>query len=89
MMRQWAVRELSYQAPSLERIFASIALGEEGALAAAPKPASTAPSSPAAPQVSGGLQLDVSEAGAAPAAEDPKSSTARTLNPFENFGGGA
>ena len=88
MMRQWAVRELSYEAPSLERIFASIALGEEGTPAAAPKPASAAPSAPAAPSESGGLQLDVSEASAAPAAEQPKPS-ARTLNPFENFGGGA
>ena len=95
MMRQWAVRELSYQAPSLERIFASIALGESVELApgdaargqetagAEPTAAGSGDETPGAT-----LQLEVNAPDGAAGAADTKPST-RTLNPFENFGGGA
>ena len=80
----WAIRELSWRRPSLERIFASIALELDG-LVDTPGSAVAEPSGPAPDaQV---FQLDGSlgaSSGSSLPVEQP--SPTKSLNPFENFG---
>ncbi len=76
----WAIRELSWRRPSLERIFASIALELDGLVddraAVADDPAGPAPEAQM-------FQLDGSISG--PIAVDQPAPT-KSLNPFESFG---
>jgi len=80
-IKGWAVRELSYQQPTLEQVFARIAVGS-AAEASLPDRSDTAPAS-AAPASDEGLLM-----GALPMAqaEDPASDSERqiySLNPFD------
>jgi len=81
MAKQWALRELSWERPSLERLFASLVLGEASATSVprtvAPTAAPTAAPEPTSP-ISTGLELSVS--GGAPTSAP---SAAPMLNPFE------
>ncbi|MEZ5980358.1 MAG: ABC transporter ATP-binding protein [Planctomycetota bacterium] len=95
----FALRELSWQRPSLESLFAALVLGEEPAL----RPPASAPSEPArddsATPPSGGLLQLAPEPTASPsapkdapapapaAAPKPPAGPPRTLNPFERGGG--
>lgn len=92
MARSWALRELTWERPSLEGLFASLVLGEERGASESGTNAttSTAPATPAAAEVklSGGLELAVEqpqESGDAPAAASPTTTAPATgmLNPFE------
>lgn len=81
-MKGWALRELSYQEPSLEQIFGKIAVGSEGETVSSPQ---AAPRPPAADEnipveVSGLGQLEV----APPAVEDEQpEKVLYSLNPFD------
>ena len=81
--RGWALRELSWRRPTLEELFARIALQLEETPTQRPAPAAPPPS--AAPEASPGA-LPLAPSGAAPPSGAP---SAPTLNPFENFGGAA
>lgn len=78
--RGWALRELSWQRPTLEQMFSRVALGiTESDTGGAPAPAVAAP--PADVPVSSGLmQLGVADPAPAPASE-PK--VVYNLNPFD------
>jgi ABC-2 type transport system ATP-binding protein len=81
-MKGWALRELSYQEPSLEQVFAKIAVGSEGEHIApppvAPKPPSVDESAPV--DVSGLGQLPVS---APPLEREEPEKVLYSLNPFD------
>jgi len=71
--KRWAIRELSWQRPSLEQLFARIALDLPG------EPESVEPASGIAPAASASVQLEVSaQLASKPAAQ------VRPLSPFEN-----
>jgi ABC-2 type transport system ATP-binding protein len=81
--RGWALRELSFRRPTLEELFARIALGERGAVV--PPAAAAAPPSPAGP-ASEHVALELAfPAQALPpqAAPAPAKKPVYNLNPFE------
>ena len=77
-VRGWALRELSWRAPTLEQIFARIALGHEEPSAPAAAPAAIH----AAPQ-SVEVQFGSAPLAAPPAAAPPAARTIYSLNPFD------
>ncbi len=76
----WALRELSWQRPTLEQLFARIALElDETPVATANSTAAPeTPKSPDAPAVTSGLELSDSP--------EVRSSSMKVLSPFENSG---
>jgi len=84
--RGWALRELSWRAPTLERIFARIALGVEGTEPPASGPAAGAPAAPAsAPSAGEGALRVLPDAPAGSPA--PAARVQYNLNPFEGGAG--
>lgn len=89
LMKGWALRELSWDRPNLETLFARLVLGEENLEVAASSDAAASAPAPApqqAPQSDGLLQLSGSPGGSpvpsAPA-EAPETKTIYSLNPFD------
>ncbi|MCC6406223.1 MAG: ABC transporter ATP-binding protein [Planctomycetes bacterium] len=96
--KSWAVRELSWSRPTLEELFARIALDLEGEPRAARAPdASAVPSSPSAssaPNASSPVKFELPLAGAAAAPGSTGTAAAKPagyqpLNPFEKPAPGA
>jgi hypothetical protein len=90
----WALRELSWRRPTLEELFARIALELDGSPPTGRPEGASASAAPVAqrelpvsgaPLATGDLPILEAEA-PAPTSEAP---AARTLNPFEGFGSGA
>jgi len=80
MTKGWAVRELSWQRPTLEQLFARLVLGVD--VKAAPGKVA-APAAPAAtPEASGTVQLEMAQPAASAAAPAP-AKTIYSLNPFD------
>jgi ABC-2 type transport system ATP-binding protein len=80
-VKQWALRELSWSQPSLEELFARVALelceGEIG------EPARSANPSAQGAAVSGSFGLEMHPGGDAPVAPEPAPRPAQFLSPFE------
>jgi ABC-2 type transport system ATP-binding protein len=90
MTKGWALRELSWQQPSLEDLFAKLVMGEGGVAAltskTAPSTAPAAPSAPgppAAPQLEVALPVSAPEPSPAPAADAGPPKMIYSLNPFD------
>jgi len=80
-MKGWALRELSWSQPSLEELFARVALElGEGAAAETPAPAGQ---SALGTTVTGSIGLDLHPGGDAPVASEPAVQPSSFLSPFE------
>ena len=86
MQKGWALRELSYERPTLERIFARIAFEIDPEEASPAPVAAPTPDPAAAAPVT--LSADLSLASSTPAAPEPAAET-RTIYSLNPFDGGA
>jgi len=80
-VKGWAIRELSYQQPTLEQVFARIAVGSE-VEAAEERPAEAGPA-PAAPAVEASGALGALPMADAETASSPADRQIYSLNPFD------
>ena len=81
--RGWALRELSWRTPSLEQIFARIALGDGAGAAEPAAPAAVAAAAPVAAPVRLELAPQLQQAPTAPPAAAAQPKVVYNLNPFD------